>query len=291
VPLDALWVPDQVHIEDAVLCFDWSRFGYLKSPPALLERFLALRGDETILTFASRYGPLGLSSRGDVIDVAPEPFSGRRDEQREPVTAWRRCQAELNELLSLAAAVREQVSPPRDAFEAFQSWGTSTPAPRSTLGSVGRPWPSVLDSWQKWSTSERLQAAARVVTDRISSLVRSCRLMPAPTVLGGTSSFTVIFNDVTATGRAGVGISLIGALTVQLLAAVTGAGFAVCSACGKVFVPRRRSPAFGRRRYCRACGRSAALRDAKADYRRKLRRLGRSVLSAQKPKGKRRRKA
>ena len=31
------------------------------------------------------------------------------------------------------------------------------------------------------------------------------------------------------------GLSLFGALTVQVLAAATGAGFAVCSACGRVF--------------------------------------------------------
>ena len=62
-----------------------------------------------------------------------------------------------------------------------------------------------------------------------------------------------------------------GALIVQLMSAATGSALAICSACGTFFVPLRRRPAFGKRRYCRACGRTAALRDAKADYRARLR--------------------
>ena len=72
----------------------------------------------------------------------------------------------------------------------------------------------------------------------------------------------------------GLGLSLSGALTVQLMTAMAGSGFALCSSCGEPFVPKRRQPAFGKRRYCPRCGRPAALRDAKATYRAKLRARG-----------------
>ena len=59
-----------------------------------------------------------------------------------------------------------------------------------------------------------------------------------------------------------------------MLARIHGRQQSICSACGHFFVPRRRRPAFGKRRYCRACGRAAAVKDANADYRAKSRKLG-----------------
>jgi hypothetical protein len=66
------------------------------------------------------------------------------------------------------------------------------------------------------------------------------------------------------------GTTLFGALGVQLLMAVSrAAGFAVCSACGKVYMPKRR-PNPKRRRYCGRCGVKAAWRDAQLRRRAKL---------------------
>jgi DNA-directed RNA polymerase subunit RPC12/RpoP len=62
--------------------------------------------------------------------------------------------------------------------------------------------------------------------------------------------------------------ALFGMLAMQLAFTVSRTdGLATCSACGAPFIPRRR-PMVGRRRYCQACGRKAAMRDAARDYRR-----------------------
>lgn len=60
-----------------------------------------------------------------------------------------------------------------------------------------------------------------------------------------------------------------GALTLQMMLAVTrSAGVAVCSSCGRLFVPSRRiNP--NRNAYCKACGVRAAWREAQARRRAK----------------------
>ena len=99
--------------------------------------------------------------------------------------------------------------------------------------------------------------------------VRHCGLRPALTFEWHRnwkdSRIELVFQDARA-DLMSFGLSLFGALTVQLMSAATGSAIAICSACGHSFVPRRR-PAFGKRRYCRACGRAAAVRDAVTDFR------------------------
>jgi hypothetical protein len=269
VPLDALFVPGGVEIIEGVLFFDWTASDYVKAPSGLLERFLRLQSDSTILTFARRYGPLGLSGS----NPAPKVFDRQGAEKAETLASWRRYQREFNSLLALAAAVRDGESPDRDTFEEFRALGVGR---FLTPEQASNPWARAfcgppLEEWHRWSVRSCLDAAADLLKRRTTEFARSCGLRPALIVDRQSGEVSLAFQDRRADSVFGAGLSLFGALTVQLIAAATGAGFAVCSECGKAFVPARRQPAFGKRRFCRDCGRTAATRQAKADWRQRER--------------------
>lgn len=60
---------------------------------------------------------------------------------------------------------------------------------------------------------------------------------------------------------------LFGALGLQLVFAMSGAGgFVTCSGCGEPYTPKRQ-PIEGRRHYCQECGGVAAIRDAQTRFR------------------------
>lgn len=272
VPLDALWVAGDVTVRGGALCFSWAtEIAYRKPPSELLERFMELRTEQGIQSFAKGYGPLSLDSDGP--NAIPNPQAWNWSKRRESLAAWRRYQQEFNALLSLAAAVRERTKIDRGSFEEFETLGVSVSAPEATIGDMKprklrQRWPSILDDWTRWSERDRRAAAARLLTSRTSTFIRWCGVRPVVTLepRGSSTTTDLLFQDAIA-DYTKVGLSLFGALTVQLLAAITGAGFAICSACGRAFVPGRRKPAYGRRRYCLSCGRAAAVRDAKADQR------------------------
>jgi hypothetical protein len=232
-------------------------------PASLLQQFLELRSDETILRFASRFGPLGLVRyRGQELPIPP-PLPDR--DLRESLTAWRRYQGEFGALLTFAAAIRERRPPPPETFKRYEELG-------------------VLPLEMKFGlqpAEKRLNVAAALLESRLRQFIQWCGLRPGPMFTRESaekppSGITMIFEAGPANTILGVrklaspfsfALSLFGALTLQAFAVATGAGFAVCSACGAVFVPRKRQPAFGKRRFCAACGRPAALKFAKAAYR------------------------
>lgn len=68
--------------------------------------------------------------------------------------------------------------------------------------------------------------------------------------------------------------SLLGALAIQLLLAISQrAALVTCSGCGRFYFPKKR-PQSGKRHYCDECGRTAALRDAQRERRRRIRQKG-----------------
>ena len=287
LPLGGLWVPNRVELVDGSLCFRWDgeTDAYRNPPVGLLERFLRARHDHAILAFARHFGPLGVSELDG--NIRPDPKRvfhrlSRGDEHREAVSSWCRYRQEFSDLLTLAAQLREGESIDREVFVRFkQREGVRRDLPKLAF-LMALPWPTVVvGNWERMALSERRERAAQFLTHRCEILVESCGVRPVLAISPGRNrSDTVgelLFQD--AIGTSAVpGLSLFGALTVQLLAAASGSRFSMCSACGMPFVPRRRKPAFGRRRYCPSCGRHAAQRDAKADYRSKLRRLGRKRL-------------
>lgn len=274
-PSDLLWIARRVEIEGDMLRFDWSAgLDHCKVPATLLERFLQSRTDEAIWRFAARFGPLdprGLYLPGVEAAFGPPTSSDQSDCHREFLAAWRRHQAQVSVLLALVASVRDKESPSKEMLFSVHRLGLLHAVDRLTVAQPGQ-LPRILTEWNDCSAADRLETARRVFLSAIGAFVRECGLRPALTLEWTRSGVRMglVFQDARA-DFLGAGVSLFGALTVQLMSAATGSALAICSACGDFFVPRRRTPAFGKRRYCRSCGRTAALRDAKADYRARLR--------------------
>lgn len=267
-PFDRLWVPQRVWLEGDELCFGLSSsWQWVKVPAGLLERFLSLRNDSQFLKFAARFGSLGDWPTPDysvvraIIRGELEPDGNAL---REGLTDWRDRQWEFGKLLAIAAALRAGESFEGDVFAAFAERGIHVPAGAFLGDLLGITSPV----WSNRTPGQRRSLAQGLLLHRANELVRSCRIRPALVAPDSRTGFRL---ELVFSGD-NKRLSLMGALVVQLLANATGSGFVSCSSCGTVFVPRRRQPAFGKRRYCRDCGRPAALRDAKAAYRARLRR-------------------
>jgi len=273
-PSDEIVVPAQVEVEDDRLCFVWTFPKFLKLKPTLLESFLRLRSNDQFLRFARRWGPLaprGLYGVGVEHGYGPQTPQANSGLHTEDLANWRAFQAQLRNVLVLAACVREDQSPSKQTFEELHAIRL-LPAVDGFTRLTDRDLPLILNDWDRSSKTSRLQTGRAVFLGAIQGFVRHCRLKPALSSewRSGHWRLNLVFQDARA-DFAGSGLSLFGALTVQAMSAATGSTLAVCSACGNFFVPRRRQPAFGRRRYCHACGRGAAMRDAKRAYRSRLR--------------------
>lgn len=75
------------------------------------------------------------------------------------------------------------------------------------------------------------------------------------------------------------GVSVFGALGVQLLSAVTSNTMAVCSGCGLPYFREGRMPQSGRHNYCPECGKGVANKLRQRERRAKLRNIGKNSLS------------
>lgn len=267
MPADHLWVAGNAEIEGLDLHFHWRSARHLRPPSSLLERFIGLRSDDAILRFAEKFGPL--EPRG--LYMPEQEKNARPGGHSETLSYWRHVQQESQAMLSLIAAVRERQSPKKETLTDLYERGM---LPRVSLLTIAKPGklPLILGNWEGCSLTKRLQTAQWVFLEKLKTFVRHCGLKPALAVetKRGEVRMELVFQDARA-DFLGSGLSLFGVLTVQLMSAATGSALAICSACGNFFVPRRRQPAFGKRRYCDACGRAAALRDAKADYRERQR--------------------
>jgi predicted RNA-binding Zn-ribbon protein involved in translation (DUF1610 family) len=306
---DAVAVPTTVTLREGALHFTWPRPDATVTTPIptnLLERFLALRTDAEILRFAQRYGRLGvkdalfdgigavaaaMANEKEYLDlwakqhppkgIAPIPLSdaeakaweawGRRlrrlwidhdgpQSSQEPVAEWRRYQREFNGWLAVTAALRDGDRQPYDVL--------------TELAELGAFFPKLSPetAWVRLSSREQTQSAWTGLALRSEQLVAQSGLRPGlrwTFSAEGAQADLVFQTKVHSNPRDYFGVSLFGALVFQLLAAIAGTGFATCSACRVAYVPRRR-PRLDQHHYCPRCGRSAAVRDAKARYRARL---------------------
>ena len=256
---DGLPVPDETQVVAEHLVFDFGSDIHGRDVPTdLLDRFVSAITDAGLVRFARRFGPLALFPEGEGDFVKPDPsrLAGYYEEHRERLASWRKFQHQVRLVLGLAAAFHSEDVPSFEALRECEALGLFRPG-------------TVDAACHKGAASQRnLGINAALTCSRV--LAEACGLRPA-LALYGRSGISLVFQDAIAVWPfAGLGLSLAGALTVQLMAAIAGSGFALCSSCGEPFVPKRRKPAFGKRRYCSRCGRAAAVRDAKRDHRAKL---------------------
>ena len=267
---DSLRVPDQVTLSRGVFSFDSTSEHFTKTKPDLLERFVSVESDAGMLSFARRFGPLALfAQKAKAATLRPDPkrFALLRKQSRvhrERVAWWRATQAQFKMVLTMAAHYREGTAPAPAAFDEAEALGI-----RPFRVPIGLH----ATDYNRLPAEARVDLAGVLTVFHTRTLARTCGVRPALTMELNAPlerhRFELVFHDDSSSWE---GMSLIGALCVQLLAATAGVGFAVCSACGRPYVPRRQ-PALGRRKYCPSCGRRAAVRAAKAAYRARQREI------------------
>ena len=237
----------------------------VKWPRSLLERFLGLRTDRTFHQFASQYGALGLFPHLDAKyknGLRPDPQQlavWATEPHREPINTWKDIQSDFQALVRLAALLHDEQTPLAPTVLEIVTLVKAK--------DVAGP------DWRTWSHRRQRLFASELFQEHTDRFTRWCLIGPSVSLF----DHAVVFCDnsySSGPNRYAVGherlLSLFGALTVQLIAAATTRGFAICSSCGLPFVPGARQPAIGRRRYCIPCRKDGAPhRDAARDFRRK----------------------
>lgn len=289
-----LEIPSKVEVDGTLLKVEQPFYAKTRPVPRdLLDKFLAVRTPGDASRFAAKFGTLHLPTPLDVGSADIETwllqeqprFFGIREPQaldyveyerrkgdavfklwREPLAWWFRYREQFQQLLAAAVAIREERSPVRPL--------ASLPNPSGLTALLLRGWDNT--PMEKRPLRAQVADACRILWSETEDLVQQFGLVPrlswskpleGPEASRDSPRLTLEFSDATGRGR----ISLLGALTVQLLGAIAGTGFAVCSHCGSVFSPSRR-PASDRRSYCKRqeC-KKASLLDAKAAYRKRQR--------------------
>lgn len=272
---DRLAVPAAVEFKKEAFYFRWGEPRLVPVPADLLERFVSARDDVALFRFAKRWGPLGIDcyAHGCRINVLLTRPS--RTEHMEAVRSWRYFRRQFNALLGLASGLKDNdgLSFQYAIFERLDWTGTALDA--AAIGGM-------VSRWDKWKQHPRLPATQRRLMAEqprrvaiwaldfwTARLVAACGLHPALRFdeERKASHVALVFQDARSAQSSAWGLALISALTLQLVSAVSGTGFASCSECGEVFKPSRR-PAQGRRRFCQECrDGGAAVRAAKAAWR------------------------
>jgi hypothetical protein len=267
----ALAVPPRLEVRDDVLVYSWHgpdvervnglpASQYVKWQVAqptsglMLRRFIELADGDDVLAFARRWGVLGICAhdRPRTHRATPAQFPiNDRDSQTEslqqlcyprgwfeaecsePIGVWLRYAGQALAVLSIAAALRGGTPPTREDWQAL--YGDDPDFAKYDFERDAGSWlESVLNQWLVLSDTR-----PRVV------------LKPKPHIILVSGLFS--------------------AITLQLIAALGSARPSeVCSGCQSIYVPPRRRPKVGHRRYCPLCRRRGVpQQQASADYRAK----------------------
>ena len=267
-----IWVPEAPRLEGAELVWQ-ARGGLINLEPSFPERellaaFVGLADgpDVKVRDFAARWGPLDPRPFGRMSEFAMRPdfwpapgaklpcvTNGWPDGQwREPVETWRTRALQARSALAIVSTLdRDEFGPLEDWHRLFPGFASEPSVWRrvSELPLQPPQLPVHVRAW--WRDHDRSLEWAQM-RDFITGWIEEANVRP---------KLFIAFR-----GRRSVtlgGSGLLGAVTVQLLYAITRThGLVTCSACLAPFTPQRR-PAPGRRRYCPTCrANGAPARDA-----------------------------
>lgn len=280
IPLDALIVPRDVHLDGARLEFAWGPpITATPAPSNLIGQFVSARSNEQILEFARGFGCLDLELEDKVWIPQPQKILDRvvgASTRREPLRAWQAFRLEVEAILDVVTSWRDHRNVSDQSLDDLANVGLVQRYHWATVNPYSRSAERALKAWPTLPTQRRQNAAVKIAQTRLQELAAACGVRPAlmfrqiGTGTSGSRKVDLIFQD-NAADRLGAGLSLAGALVVQMLAAAAGARFFLCSGCGNTFSPTR-SPATNRNQYCKRCrSRGVPIRKAKEKYRRKIR--------------------
>lgn len=239
-PLDAgSWVaPDHIELDGHLL--RWSgRARESASRPGLLESFVRLDDAAAVVEFAREFGPLRWPADRDGLPVLT--FA-------EDVQTWLGLSSTARGVLDLAQHLRLREPVPSSVWDTLAALD---PKPKGRYVGVRLDPVGPL----RWPF-----AVALVEPEQLVSLVLSAWLAGVRVSMVWHARRPPEFRHQPGSVFGAVGLAL-------SLAVSSVGGFAVCSECGRPYVPRRR-PAAGRRRFCDPCRDvRAPQRAAEAAYR------------------------
>lgn len=258
---DQMPVPAVVESDGSRILFELSSLrphGWVRPPSDLLEEFVNAHSNADLFQFAKRFGPLALFpiAGTNVLWPDPERLAEFCDPHYEELSDWRRVQQQVRAVLMLMLSLRQNKTPTMEALSAFNA----------TVGGVFVQ-PNVLEA-AKSSARWRNGLALRAALFYTRTLANVCRITPA--LRPKKTTLEIVFQDSIAhlPGSTRGGLSLPGALTIQLMSALVGTALAFCKACGRAYVAERR-PAADRNTFCPDCGIRAAWRESKRKIRAK----------------------
>ena len=271
VPSPGLAVP-HVRRDGYVLRYDVSRTEKNRRVEGALDEFLQLEkgSDDEILNYANRWGPMRLCAahrlfcaHGAVFSPAFDPSSEwgtfcpphgwPETEQFEALRYWKVYSAHANSILRVATKLHRGGSPTTEDWRfvvanAPKSLIVEDQPPEELESAVTRAIRSRMKSRDPWE----------VVARDINNWLLLAGARPRCAARNGGI-------DLDFTGDPQC--PLAGILGIQLMTAVSRVeDLALCAECHIPFIPRRR-PAPDENRYCKNCGRKAAMRRASAKWR------------------------
>jgi hypothetical protein len=209
----------------------------------LLDAFLRLveATDGEIFRFAKKYGVLNVNAFNDP-GVHWESF-----------TDWRAIARQIRATLKIATFVRRKKPVSAELWEQVPGWTDMTR----------------LFAWQRRLSAAEIQRRAELLQleDVVNYwLVEWASVRPCFTWCSRVVGLGFTNLDNTTAGR---GLTLSGALALQVALAVSGAQtLAICSGCTLPYIRAGRKPATGRDNYCEPCRKSGVpMRAARARYR------------------------
>lgn len=239
---------------------------WVRSSPRMLVGFLGLdeATDETIASYAGRWGNLGICAHGLLHGHARNAVPDQSDcgqvfGQSEPIAIWRYWSRRAAAIRAVFRALQTGTDAKDDALRLLETppwehapgWKPMTEVRAQHRDLVSRSGPRLI--WQQ-------EAAGRALEEW----------------LAGAGVRHVVRWGPRLTPYVEIGIrNLSGALALELLRDVaTDRGTATCAACGRDYeVWQPRKPQSGRRSFCRACHLGGApLRMARADSTQRLHR-------------------
>lgn len=218
----------------------------------ILLKFIRLHSgsSDEILTFARKWGVLGICEHSFPASHNPPRMSKSKDHPackalrlndgnyREPLERWRYYSRQARAILRIAARLHQGKIGLQEDWDAVYYPETADPRAISDTD----------PGWDKLTLT-------LLVNDWLE--------------LGDVHPrFRWIENEVGASYYC----ALFGLLATQLMLVISRSkGVGICSSCGEPYIPKRRLPKSNQRNYCHRpkCGRSAALRDAQRERRRK----------------------
>jgi hypothetical protein len=272
MPAGRLFVPEGIALDGEFLTWPWVRAGeekqltYRQAKPGMLTDFMRLHDatDEGILTYARRWGVLGLCEHGLPCShnqypdgllhgvrpclpmLATSPRNAESDIRlKEPVAAWRMWSRKAQSLINIGARLNQgKLARVEDwqTLKELRDFGLGATESEPFMANVANARAELGDTLDGWISIGQ-------VRPRISWQKDKARFS-LDAVSSGPNLFGILALNIAVAIAAGDGEK----------------GLAICSACGLSYIPARR-PDPNRSNYCKACGLKAAQRDASRRYR------------------------